>query len=146
MKISRVDRLYLELFEAGGVSPEHFGHRDHVRLAWAYLRTLAVPDALGRIGDALRGLATAAGRPDRYHETITWAWAFVIHERIASDPDVESFARFASANPDLLDRDSDLLEHYYTPATLSSPTARRTFVMPDRHRVRASWRRRSTGP
>jgi hypothetical protein len=72
----------IETFERGDVSPEAFHHADHVRLAFAYLSKCSVLDALGRFSAALKRFSAANGKPDRYHETITFAYFFLIHERM----------------------------------------------------------------
>ena len=59
-------------FESGGQSPGSFRHADHIRMAWHYLQEMPLGEALPRYGRGLLALATRAGRPDRYHETITW--------------------------------------------------------------------------
>jgi hypothetical protein len=108
---------------------EGFHHRDHVRLAWIYLRHQPPLDALARFVGSLKRFAIAKGKPGLYHETITWAYLLLIHERMhrtASD----DFEVFATENPDLLARKPSILDQYYDQATLDSDLARRTFLMP----------------
>jgi hypothetical protein len=120
----------LESFESGALDPAAFHHQDHVRLAWAHLQRYPLPVAIQRVCDGLRLLARHAGKPERYHETITWAWVLLVADRIARRGRRESFAAFAAANPDLLD--SRLLWAHYRDETLASPEARQAFRMPDR--------------
>jgi len=49
-------------FEAGRVDPNHFHHRDHVRVAYALLEKHPFPEALLHLARGLRLLATKAGR------------------------------------------------------------------------------------
>jgi hypothetical protein len=72
------------------------------------------------------------GRPDRYHETITWAYLFLIRERMARAASAQTWEQFAQQNPDLLVWRPSLLEHYYRKQTLDSNLARKTFLFPDR--------------
>src|SRR5262245_19145544 len=71
---------FLRAFEDCTLPAELFDHREHVRLAWLYLRGAPLLVALDRFCRGLRRFAAAAGMPDRYHETITWAYLFLIHE------------------------------------------------------------------
>lgn len=125
------DRALLNEFETGSLAKEAFGHREHVRVAWLYVREYGLPDAFGRFRDALKRFATAKGAPQLYHETITWAYLLLIQERMARNA-VETWEGFASANADLLRWKPSLLDRYYTHDLLWSDLARATFVMPDR--------------
>ena len=118
-------------FEAGAISEDSFHHADHVRLAFAYLCQYPVLQALDKFAGALKRYAVARGKPDRYHETITHAYFFLIRERLARSPgaDWEDFAR---ENPDLLQWKDGVLSRYYHEATLKSDFARNVFVFPDR--------------
>ena len=117
-------------FEAASIASFH--HRDHVRVAWIYLKRLGLLEALAAVSRGLRRLAAAEGQQAKYHETVSWLYVFVIHERIASDGGETSWEEFEKANPDLLTNWGAFVRRYYTPRTLSSPIARRSFVLPDR--------------
>jgi hypothetical protein len=119
-------------FEAGELAGELFRHADHVRLAWEYQRRLPAAETITRLAAGLRRFAAANGKPERYHETITWAFALLVRERIELAPATGDWPAFRAANPDLFDRDRPILGRYYRPATLGSDLARRVFVMPDR--------------
>ena len=120
------DHEFIEAFERCDVPSFH--HRDHVRLAWIYLRDQPPLDALARFTTSLKRFATAKGSPGLYHETITWAYLLLIHERMNGEP---TFDAFRAANPDLFTWKPSVLARYYRPETLSSERARQTFVMPD---------------
>ena len=114
--------------EACTLPAADFDHRQHVRLAWIYLSEEPVLEALARFVATLRHYATSLGAATKYHETINFAFLFLIHERMqrAAAP---TFEEFAAANGDLF---SPILDRYYRPETLASPLAKATFVMPDR--------------
>ena len=121
-------------FDAGTLPSGDFHHRDHVRVAFLYLCKYPALEALGRFSIALKKLAVAAGKPDLYHETITWAFMLLIRQRIAAaredrHPD---WTEFSNANPDLLDWKENILKRYYRSETLASPQARATFQFPDK--------------
>lgn len=122
------DAAFVRDFEAGRV--ESFHHRDHVRLAWAYLEQEPPARALDRFATALKAFATSRGKPELYHETITWAFLLLIQERRAQGSPVD-FEAFAVANPDLLAWKPSILDRYYRQETLGSELSRRVFLMPD---------------
>lgn len=118
-------------FEAAEEPPAGFHHREHVRVAWWYLRRHPLPAALARFSTGLRRYADARGAGQRYHETITVAYMLLINERLAHDRDMD-WEAFAARNADLLTWTPSILDRYYRPETLTSDRARRTFLMPDR--------------
>ena len=67
-----------------------FDHEAHFRAAWLCLRAAPFREALGRLRRGLKRLAISAGQPQRYHETITVAYARLIHRqmRLLGDPPV----------------------------------------------------------
>jgi len=125
---------FVAAFEDTTLPETAFRHRDHVRLAWIYLREEPAPRALERFVSGLKRFAAAKGKAGLYHETITWAYLFLVNERMKrSGPTASpSFEEFAAANPDLLVWRPSVLENYYRSETLFSDLARRTFLWPDR--------------
>jgi hypothetical protein len=130
------DAEFLAAFEAAAIPSERWKHRDHVRMAFLYLRDLSFDEALSRIRAGIRALNRANGVEDTptegYHETATVAWAHVIASCIVHHgrpPATADFESFAQANPQLCAR--TLLRGYYTRERILSPEARATFVEPD---------------
>ena len=121
------DRDFVDAFEACTLPPDLFSHRAHVRLAWLYLREHGLLDTLTRYSSGIRRYAASLGAGAKYHETITWAYLFLIHERMQRAPH-PTFDDFAAANEDLF---GPVLERYYSRETLASELARTTFVLPD---------------
>lgn len=117
-------------FEARTLDPARFGHRDHVRLAWIYLRRHGLLEAIGRYREGLVRFAEHHGVAGRYHETVTWAMVVLTHERIAAAPAVDDFGAFAAANPDLMRWRGGAFFDYYGEDVLDSERARHTFVLP----------------
>ena len=126
------DDEFIASFEAGSLANESFHHADHVRMAFLYVRRYPALEALERFSASLVRFATAHGKPQLYHETITWAFLFLIRERLARMGSPLSWDEFAAGNADLLDWKNNILKKYYRPETLSSDLARSTFVFPDR--------------
>jgi hypothetical protein len=130
------DREFLEAFENGTLSETSFHHREHVRLAWIYLRNLPPAQALTRFSEGLRRFAASLGKSGLYHETITWAYLLLIRERMARRRTGQSWAEFAANNPDVLTWKPSILDAYYREETLRSDLARQVFVLPDRLALR----------
>jgi hypothetical protein len=127
------DAMLVERFESLALAPSEFGHREHVRVGFAMLRE-AGDFAAGalRFRSALRRFATAVGAPSKVHETLTWAYLALVHERMAQH-DYASSLELVAAHPDLLDhRTGALAQHYDVAAITASPLARRVFVLPMR--------------
>ena len=123
---------FVARFERGEVPAEEFPHREHVRLAWLYLRRLPLAEACARFVAGIKRFAAAQGKPERYHETITWAYLLLINERDARAGRSQTWDEFADANADLLDWQTSVLKNYYREETLSSDAARNVFLFPDR--------------
>ncbi|HEX2445180.1 MAG TPA: hypothetical protein VHJ77_14640 [Vicinamibacterales bacterium] len=118
-------------FEAASLPDDAFHHEQHVHVAWMFIRRYGMPGALTEFPGALKRFAIAKGKPNLYHETITWAFLLVVAERQARCP-AESWQAFAALNGDLLVWKPSVLGRYYEKETLGSELARRVFVMPDR--------------
>ena len=116
-------------FERCTVPPSEFRHRQHVEVAWHYVRRFPPAEALTRFAADLRRYAASIGKAHIYHETITWAYLLLINERSARSP-ADDFDTFARSNPDLFAPDA--IARFYKPETLASPLARRVFLFPDR--------------
>jgi hypothetical protein len=117
-------------FETDTLPAESFHHADHVRMAFAYLSLYPPLQALEKFSTALKRYATARGKPQLYHETITHAYVFLIRERMARSG-ICDWEEFAGRNPDLLVWKPGVLERYYKEETLQSELSRAVFVMPD---------------
>jgi hypothetical protein len=113
------------------VAPGTFGHREHVMTAWYYARADSALDGLAALSRRLLEIATRQGVPERYHETVTCAWFFLIRERMERLGQGATWEAFAAANPDVLT--GAAIDAYYRRETLrEDPFARRVFVLPDR--------------
>lgn len=118
-------------FVSGAVPASEFHHADHVRLAFAYLSEYPLLTALEKFSTALKQFATSVGKPNLYNETITYAYLFLIRERMAQCEGAD-WNEFGRDNPDLLAWKDGILSRYYQPETLKSELARNIFVLPDK--------------
>ncbi len=107
-----------------------FGHREHLELAWTYLRLHPIEEAESAMTAAIRHIARGHGAEGKYHETITRAWlrCVAVHTQRWG---AGSFEKFIERNSDLLDR--KLLEHFYSPELIFGERARVVWVDPDLH-------------
>lgn len=120
----------LRTFEDGTLPGDRFHHREHVRVAWLYLESHPPLEALTRFTESLKRFAAVNNSPGLYHETITWAYFFLIHDRRARGAAGETWEAFAERNPDLLTWKPSILDAYYPKETLFSDLARRVFLWP----------------
>jgi hypothetical protein len=129
--LSQANRHLISEFERGRV-PGDFHHADHMRVAFAYVSEFPMLEAIATFSAALKRFAISKGKPNLYHETITWAYLLLIGERLSRAGKTRSWEKFAEKNQDLLAWKSGILERYYSKQTLESDIARERFILPDR--------------
>ncbi len=123
----------IECFENGTPPGEEFHHAEHMRVGFAYVCESPIFEALEKFSAALKRLAVKSGRSHLYNETITWAYLFLIRERITKAGGKIEWEEFVEQNPDLLAWKPGILSRYYREEILQSDLAKTIFVMPDRH-------------
>jgi len=121
----------VQAFERAAVDPAAFHHREHLYVAWCYLRSLPLEEALARYVHHLRRLAVALGVPHKFHATMTWAFLVLLDEAMERSPG-STFDDLLARNPTLLDHRAGALYAYYEREQLDSDEARRRFVLPRR--------------
>lgn len=126
------DAEFLAAFEA--CTLEEFHHRDHIKVAYLYLRQHPVDDAIAKVRGGLQRLAKAWGAPvddlERgYHETMTQAWVRVVHVALSDDGAAQSADAFCDEHPKLMEK--KYLDLFYSRQRLISWEAKRGFVEPD---------------
>jgi hypothetical protein len=125
------DETLIAAFESTELPADRFTHATHVRVAWYYLRSTSLLDAIARFSHGLRRFAAAKGATAKYHETMTVAYLLIISERLAGARGL-SWPEFAGRNADLFQRSPSVLARHYTDALLMSDRARDGFLLPDR--------------
>ena len=108
---------------------QRFGHREHIQLAFIAGRRHGAGATADLMRAWIREIAAAHGAPDKYHETVTVAWARLVAHHVAADPEPHSFDAFVEQHPALLDK--TLLTRHYSAPVLSSAAARADWVAPD---------------
>jgi hypothetical protein len=123
------DDAFLDAFERGALHQHGFGHRDHLRMAWLYLRRYGQDEALHRAQSGLRALAALHGHAERYSATRTAVWVALVSHHLKEAPNL-GFEAFLGRFPGLLD--GRLLDAHYSPELLASVGSRTRWVEPDR--------------
>ena len=130
------DDQFVAAFENCTIRNEEFHHADHVRMGFLYMCRFPALEGMKRFSEALQRFAAAAGKPNLYHETITWAFLLLVRERLARSVQrrgaLPSWDEFAAENKDLLKGKDHVLKEYYMDETLKSELARKIFILPDR--------------
>jgi hypothetical protein len=126
------DRELLSSFENCTLPASDFDHRHHVKAVWLYLQTSTLAETLQKFPAALKNYAKANGAENIYHETITFAYIFLINERIQRFENKLTWEEFVEKNPDLFNRYDNFLKKFYLEETLNSEFAKKFFVFPDR--------------
>lgn len=106
-----------------------FDHLAHVRMAWGLLKeSPSVEDAVDRMRSALHQKTAAAGVPEKYHETLTRFWMYVLADVLVQSGPSASLDDVLAREPRLLDK--DLPFTFYSRERLMSEEARRTWIPP----------------
>ncbi|MFL5312033.1 MAG: hypothetical protein ACJ79H_16495 [Myxococcales bacterium] len=126
------DDALLSGLESARLPAAAFAHAEHIRAGFLYLtRHPDFGEAAVRFRSALRRFAAANGVPDRYHETVTWAYLALINER-AHGSSFGSSAEFLRTHPELLDSKRGAFSRYYDLGAITRSTrARQVFMLPE---------------
>jgi hypothetical protein len=106
-----------------------FRHASHLHVAWVYLvESPSVQQAANKMRHTLRRFAVAAGKPEKYHETMTLFWMYLLSHAYEASRG-ERLEDIMHANPQLLGKNFPLT--YYSAERLFSNEARISWVEPD---------------
>lgn len=120
---------FLRSFETCTLPEREWTHLAHIRMAWLYLTQTGSAVALDRIrGGILRYNTEVLGRRQEYHDTVTEAFTRLISDRMMPG---EVWTSFSRRIDDFMDRESPILETYYSRELLGSARAKEHFVDPD---------------
>ena len=92
---------------------EAFGHRAHVRLAWHYLRTAPLLQAMVRFAETLQTYAAHHGAAGKYDELVTASYVLLIEHRRREEPSA-GWSAFERANADLFEDGKALLRRLFS--------------------------------
>ena len=68
------DEDFLRAFEDLSFPADLFHHREHIQVAWLYLKTIDASRAAERMSAGIRRFANHNGATQKYHHTLTLAW------------------------------------------------------------------------
>jgi hypothetical protein len=115
--------------ERGEIANESFHHLSHLHVAWVYLSECSsVEEAAGKIRNTLQKFTASAGKPEKYHETITLFWIHLL-AGMRSGESRKSLKQIVEINPRLLEKNFPLA--YYSRERLFSDKARTSWIEPD---------------
>ena len=126
------DDEFLAAFE--GCTLEEFHHRDHIKVAYLYLRRHPLDEAIAKVRAGLQALAVAWSAPvddleKGYHETMTQAWVRLVHLTLRDCGVAQSADAFCDQQPKLMQKTH--LHLFYSRERLITWEAKRDFVEPD---------------
>ena len=126
------DDDFLAAFEA--CTLEELRHRDHIKVAYLYLRRFPLEEAMDKVRTGLQALAVAWKAPvdeleKGYHETVTQAWVHIVHLALKECGPAESADAFCDRHPELMQKTH--LRSYYSRERIVTWEAKREFVEPD---------------
>jgi hypothetical protein len=124
-----VDAVFESLYAEAMRNSAHFGHREHVQVTWLAVRAAGADRAVTIISEGIKRTARYAGRPQKFHATVSRAWVALVAHQLAAHPG-DDFDEFIQRSPDLLDK--RLLTRFYHSRTLAGPAARIGWVEPDK--------------
>lgn len=123
------DEDFLRAFEDLSFPADQFHHREHIRVAWLYLKSSDATRAAERMTVGILRFANHQGATRKYHHTLTVAWMRLVAAALVETPEGYDFAKFLAEHPELGDK--DLLKKYYSPELVQNNAAREGWVEPD---------------
>jgi hypothetical protein len=125
------DAEFLAAFEDCTLPAAEWTHRAHVRMAWICLSAGNSFEAvMAKVRGGIQRLnLVVLGKPEGYHETITYAFLRLIDAALREETADGTFESFCRRHPSLLS--PHVLLRYYSKDLLSSPKARREIVSAD---------------
>ena len=123
------DEDFLRAFEDLSFPADQFHHREHIRVAWLYLKSSDATRAAEHMAAGILRFANHHGAKQKYHHTLTLAWMRLVSAAFVETPEGHNFPQFLVEHAELPDK--DLLKKYYSPELLQTSAARESWVEPD---------------
>jgi hypothetical protein len=126
------DADFLGQFEATTWPLEKWHHRQHIKVAYLYLRRHPFAQAQARIREKIKAFNAAKKVPESltggYHDTMTQAWMNLVHYTLCEYGPAENADAFFEQHPQLWGK---ALRFYYTKERFVTEAAKAGFVSPD---------------
>lgn len=127
------DEQFLADFEECRLTHEQWRHKQHIKVAYLYLRRYPFETAMNRIRERIQALNAVHQVPDLpdsgYHETVTQAWLRLVQLTLCEFGPAESSDEFYEQHPELSQHKN--LRLFYSHDLIMSPKAKQEFVEPD---------------
>src|SRR5262249_41177314 len=123
------DVEFTRALERGEIATQDFHHASHLHVAWVYLaESSSLAEAAAKMSNTLRNIAATASKSEKYHETITLFWIYIL-ARVRIVANGKSLEQIVQQHPQLLEKNFPLV--YYSPELLFSDRARNSWIGPD---------------
>jgi hypothetical protein len=127
------DDAFLRQFEDCSYPNEEWHHRQHVKVAYLYLRSSPLDAAIAKMREAIKRFNAAHKVPESidrgYHETLTQAWMRLVHFVLYQYGPAATADEFFEQHPELWQM--KVLRLFYSRPRLMSAQAKAEFVLPD---------------
>jgi hypothetical protein len=127
------DAEFLRRFEACDWPHSDWHHREHVKIAYLYLRRYPLEEAINQIRAGIKRLNAVHKTPEAidrgYHETMTQAWMRLVFFTLCEYGPAETADKFFDDHPQLWHMKT--LRFFYSRDRLMSTDAKAMFVEPD---------------
>lgn len=124
------DHEFVYVFKTQTLNPKIFTHEAHIRLAWIYLNSYTIEQAIEQFSNELLELVTLHNATDKFNKTLTVA-AFNIINNFKVNSNTVDFRTFIKAYPELVLDFRSLVKKHYTKDVFNCPKAKKSFVEPD---------------
>jgi hypothetical protein len=127
------DSVFLARFEDASMPMTEWHHREHVKVAYLYVRKYPFEEALRMMREGVKAFNAAHRYRDTplrgYHETLTRGWLHLVHYSLCEFGPEETADLFFDRNPPLQNKGA--LAHFYSRELLFSHQAKVDYVEPD---------------
>lgn len=127
------DETFLNQFESAAWPKAEWHHRQHLKVAYLYLRRHPLETATVKIRERIQAYNAAHNVPDTllsgYHETMTQAWLRLVYFTLCEYGPAENADAFIEEHPQLSQKKA--LRFFYSKERFTSPEAKAAFVEPD---------------
>lgn len=127
------DEEFLRRFESADWPLADWHHRQHIKIAYLYLRRYPFAQAQAHIRKIIKAYNAAKNLTDSllggYHDTMTQAWMHLVYFALCEGGPAESADAFYELHPELWGK--KILRFFYSEIFIT-PEAKANFIPPDR--------------
>ncbi|HEY3762260.1 MAG TPA: hypothetical protein VGN23_10990 [Verrucomicrobiae bacterium] len=127
------DEQFLAEFESCRVPLDQWHHKEHIKLAYLYLRKYLLDEAIDHVRTRIKAYNAAHKVPEAvdrgYHETMTQAWMRLVHLTLCEYGPAENADKFYEQHPQLWQMKT--LRLFYTRDRFMTLQAKQEFIEPD---------------